>query len=501
MRKNWYISNNNNNEKHKYIPPKEKNFDETQDMLKVQNRHVSRKGVNNDDACIDLPQFSEFTQLDNTYILLNNQLQPSCLDLTLKFGGYIFDNNVVIKKASKQAFTIDVDKVESKTEINNEIENVEKCDSKLEALLKRNFISCKNISNLFPCLSVFLGATSCKTLNYITTVECSYRKWEKEELKISKSNIDPTNNFIMEVEHALESDDKEAQLRRVSNEYGNFYARRLVFGGAMIEEIIDIDDSQNYEIRVIGGNEEYININSSLKPWVMSLNNRNTWDIIEYDEIYSIFDILDCSLQQNILDVLGHRILKAGINDIPINWDFSNNAPYVHSLAPQFTGLDKITKITNCYIFASILDKKDRDVFSLRIGYIDEHTPLFIIHLKKPSYKKYKNYPIKYGWIIVGQPTNFDFDRIKYPVVLKSGELPTSKVDKLCKIEFSKYRELNTCALGQPETNFKCLMHFSVYDIKDINQLVDDEKIPQKTALFCCFNDIDKSFQSCEFEQ
>ncbi|CAG8486167.1 23669_t:CDS:10 [Cetraspora pellucida] len=424
---------------------------------------------------INLPQFSEFTPLDNTYISLNNKLQSSCLDLTLKFGGYIFDNNIVIKKASKQAFTIDVDKVESKTEINNEIENVEKCDSKLEALLKRNFISCKNISNLFPCLSVFLGAASCKTLDYITTVECSYRKWEKEELKISKSNINPTNNFIMQVENALESDDKEAQLRRVSNEFGNFYARRLVFGGAMIEEIIDIDDSQNYEIRVIGGNKEYTNINSSLKPWVMSLNNRDTWDIIEYDEIYSIFDILDYSLQQTILDVLGHRILKAGINDIPINWDFSNNAPYVHSLAPQFTGLDKITKITNCYIFASILDKKDRDIFSLRIGYIDEHTPLFIVHLKKPSYiKKYKNYPIKYGWIIVGQPTNFDFDRIKYPVVLKSGELPTSNVDKLCKIEFSKYRELNTCALGQPEI---------------------------KTALFCCFNDIDKSFQSCEFEQ
>ncbi|CAG8748599.1 14176_t:CDS:2, partial [Racocetra fulgida] len=172
-----------------------------------------------------------------------------------------------------------------------------KCDSELEALFKRNFISCKKISNLFPSLSVFLGATSRQTLNDVTTIECSYRKFEREELKISKSNLTPTNNFIMEVENALESDDKETQLRKLLNEFGNFYACRLVFGGAMIEEIRD------YEVRIIGGNKEYVN-GSSSKLWVNSLNNRDTWDIIEYDETYSIFDILDYSLQQKILNVL-----------------------------------------------------------------------------------------------------------------------------------------------------------------------------------------------------
>ncbi|CAG8556534.1 5928_t:CDS:2, partial [Racocetra persica] len=402
------------------------------------NRHVWKKSISNDDASIEIPGFSEFTRLDNTYISLNNK-QSSCFDLTLKFG-YIFDNNVVIKKASKRAFTIDVNKVELKTEINNEIENVEKFDSKLEALFKRNFISCKNISNLFPSLSVFLGATSRQTLNDVTTIEYSYRKWEKEELKISKSNLTPTNNFIMEVENALESDDKETRLRRLSNEFGNFYACRLVFGGAMIDEIrADFDGNQDYEVRIIGGNKEYVNSSSS-KLWVNSLNNRDTWDIIEYDEIYSIFDILDYSLQQKILNVLGHRILK---------------------------------------------DQKDRVIFSLRIGYMNEHTPLIIVHLKKLPYKKYKNHPIKFGWIIVGQPTNFDFNRIKYPVILKNGELPVSKVDRLYGIEFSKYREFNTCVLGLPKINSKCLMHLSVYDIKDINQLTDDEKVPQRTALFC----------------
>ncbi|RIB28699.1 hypothetical protein C2G38_1397369 [Gigaspora rosea] len=169
---------------------------------------------------------------------------------------------------------------------------------------------------------------------------------------------------------------------------------------------------------------------------------------------------------------------------------------HAHSLATQFADLDKITKVDNCYIFASIIDKNDRDIFSLIVGYVHEHMPLIVVHLKKPLHKKHKNSPIKVGWIIVGPPINFDIDQTKCPVMIKSGEIESSKnrnVIESC--------ALNTCVLGFPEVNTKSLMHLSVYDINDINQLLNDEKVPQRTALFCCFNDADKSYQTCEFDQ
>ncbi|CAG8684486.1 45244_t:CDS:2 [Gigaspora margarita] len=476
MKSNGYHNNINHDKKHKYVPPNEKN-DEIQDMFKVQNRQVLRKSINDDDASINLSEFQQSTDefqplTDNTYIL--NSKQSSCFDLTSKFEGFIFDNNI-IKRASKRAFKIDIDKVESKTQLNNEITKVEKYNNKLDALFKRNLISCKNISNFLP---FFIGDTFLQTLDSLATSECSYTKWEKEELNIPKSNIKPTEEFVKVVENALKSKDKETRLRGISKEYGDFYACRLVFGGAMIkeaynEEILNIDNSQTSKIRVIGGIKEQIN-GFSLKPWIKSLNDRDVWDIIEYDEIYSIFDLLNDNLQKEVLDVLGYRVLKAGINDVPLNWDFSKNATYVHSLATQFADLDKITKVNNCYIFASIIDKNDRDIFSLRVVYVHEHMPLIVVHLKKSLHKKHKNSPIKVGWIIVGPPTNFDIDQTKCPVMIKSGE-----------IEFFKSCTLNTCVLGLPEVNTKCLMHLSVYDINDINQLVNDEKVPQRTALFC----------------
>ncbi|KAF0553683.1 hypothetical protein F8M41_020071 [Gigaspora margarita] len=139
--------------------------------------------------------------------------------------------------------------------------------------------------------------------DHMTTIKCSYRKWEKE--------------------NTLKSKNKEAQLRRISREYGGFYARRLVLGGAIIKETsndatINYDDNTNSKVRV---------------------------------------RVIDDSLQHKDFDILGHRSLKADFNDIPSTWVFSKNAEHVHSLSPQLMGIDKIAKISNCYIFASFIDR------------------------------------------------------------------------------------------------------------------------------------------------
>ncbi|CAG8450551.1 2091_t:CDS:2 [Scutellospora calospora] len=497
---------NNNNEMLKYVPDEE--IDKILEMLKVEKYHsLSKDGEqisSDDEVNRELSKVSQLVDnIDKEYIL--NNKQSCCFDLTRKFEGYTFVKDY-IEKASKKAFTIDVDKVELKTQINNVIENIEKCNRMFDILCKRNFISYENISSILPWLSIFYGKeqnTSGQMLEHLTnTTEFSYKKWEKSELIISKQSIRPTNSFITDVKNALKGTDnksKVTKLREVTKKYGNFYARRLVFGGAIIRENTNIEtvetlaniinSNQNSKVRIIGGIKKEYN-NDSIKSWVNSLDNYTTWDIIEYDEIYSIFDLLDDNLQKEILDALGHRILKADVKDIPLNWDFSKKSTYVHSLTTHFAELDKITNIYNCHIFASFINKKDRDFFSLRIDYMNKNIPLIIVHPKRPLHKKCKKYPIKIGWVIVGQLNNFDFDQTKYPVVLKkSSEYSILKVDKHYKIEFPKcdrYLDfldscaLNTCVFGLLKVNSSelhltsnNLTSFSVYDLKDIKKILE----------------------------
>ncbi|CAG8450589.1 2093_t:CDS:1, partial [Scutellospora calospora] len=121
----------------------------------------------------------------------------------------------------------------------------------------------------------------------------------------------------------------------------------------------------------------------------------------------------------------------------------------------------KITNINNCHIFTSIMGKKDKEKFSIRVEYNDEFTPLIVVHQiknKTSQHNKHKKSPISIGWIIVGQPNNFDFDQSEYPIVLKSKKYSvSSKIDKHYKVENLEIHEsdntciLSTCILRAPK--------------------------------------------------
>ncbi|CAG8777412.1 15514_t:CDS:2, partial [Racocetra fulgida] len=269
-------------------------------------------------------------------------------------------------------------------------------------------------------------------------------------------------------------------LREITKEYGCFYARHIVFGGAIIEE-------------KGAGNSRNLGKQPSLKEFAELLKDFKKWRIIEYSDICPIFDLLDDDLRKKVLDLLGYRILK----EIPLNHDLSEKNFYIYSLAPQLEELTKVTNIQDCHIYASIMNKDD-GVFSLRVEYInDEKSPAIVVHNITNTQNKY---PIRIGWIIVGQPNHFDFDFVhtKYHIVLNSKKYSVShKVGKHYKIEIPKFGSsciLSTCALETPSKtpqatfvvgshiipsrNLACIF---VHDLKD--NAINDDEILQKLKL------------------
>ncbi|CAG8813749.1 5246_t:CDS:2, partial [Cetraspora pellucida] len=175
----------------------------------------------------------------------------------------------------------------------------------------------------------------------------------------------------------------------------------------------------------------------------------STWKIIGYDKIYSVFELLDKNLQDKVLNALGQRILKAGIEDVHFELKYSTNqiSPYIHSLSPYIM---EIGNIHNYQIFASIMSKSDKNLFSVHIDYVnkDKNTPVIVVHNIKRENSSSTTCIIKLGWIIVGPLTNFDFN-VQYPLVFRSMKQMVSVKKNHWTVKINNYKNciLGICAL------------------------------------------------------
>ncbi|CAG8742630.1 12657_t:CDS:2, partial [Gigaspora rosea] len=428
--------------------------------------------------------------------------------------GFIFKNGLV-ENAQKIAFKININKIKSKIFKGNENRNVseifnltdeqkELCMCELDILCSRNLITYNN--SILPWLSIFLGkskeeASKQKLKNQIIT-EIFFTKLKRTEIFISREDIILEEEFKTKVEMALSScknyHEMIDELREITKEYGWFYAHHFVFGGAIIKETNTRNLVNSYSRNVggeLGNNPTFMSFADSLKDF-------EKWKIIEYNDICPIFDILDDDLRKKVLDVLGYRILKAGIKQIfPLN-HFSKKISYIYSLSQHLGELSKITNIQDCHIFATIMNKNE-GVFSLRIEYINnENSPVIVVHkITKNKLIQYEH--LKIGWIIVGQPNNFDFDftQTEYPIVLKSKKCSiSSKEGKHYKVEIPKHDDsyiLCTCVLETASktvketfvigshiissSNSACIF---VHDLK--GNAINDDELLQRLKLFFC---------------
>ncbi|KAG9293749.1 hypothetical protein G9A89_019086 [Geosiphon pyriformis] len=266
----------------------------------------------------------------------------------------------------------------------------------------------------------------------------------KAVIKMTQDNVVPTEEYKSAIDQALNSSNPKLELEGVLNRYGPFWCQRIVLGGKIMyidhkrippmlqrhEEIkagpsngvdsnlimrsLQIHGKESIEsinfnkdrpsFQIFGGKENAYDENGVL-GWIRSLDDDpNTWEIIEYQEITSIFDLLDNRTQQRISNALGPIILESRLETINFSMDTSLPKPYIFSL-PSSEHFKKVHQI-----FATLMtDDETRDVFSLRVHYEDKHTPSILIHrvarLKRKS--EIKKFTLKLGWIILGSLPNF----------------------------------------------------------------------------------------------
>ncbi|CAG8706131.1 9364_t:CDS:2, partial [Cetraspora pellucida] len=501
----------------------------------------------NEESKLNFLQIIEKHDNGNNFLYIKEKAEFDKLQLKNE-KGFKFDKSGSIESASDKAFKIDINKIEFSDPGFVREEKEYKCNHAPNANCKRNLIIDEQFSVALEwfCNSLKLSWKHPKQSNIHL---CEWRP--KKEIIIS--DISATNEFISDVKAALKNNEKDIikYLRDVSEKYGHFYARRLVLGGARVKNKSHIinsdedaqsflgDNTDNYT-SVIGGDKEKYSENG-IKSWDESLKDGSTWKIIGYDKIYSLFELLNEKLQKKVLGALGHRILKAGTEDI--HFELKNSAkvitPYIHPLSPR---IKEIGDVNNYQVFASIMSKSNKNLFSAHIDYVnkDKNTPVIVVHNIKRENSSSTTCKIKLGWIIVGPLTNFDFN-VQYPLIFRSMKQMVSVKENHCPVKINNYKTciLGICALEadsesssisnndsmrnensqlnsasivdstenipydikyDPETvEIIVGTHFStykesaclfVYNLKDIDKPVD-ETVSQNLALYTCVVDVD----------
>ncbi|KAF0381917.1 hsp70 family protein [Gigaspora margarita] len=390
-------------------------------MLNISTLQESEITIYNQDENIILKNnegekiLSEILKIGNSLHIFREN-EPDWIKLAdqCEYGFSIEDDSV--KQVRNRVFKF------TKKETVDNIKHYERktleCKNKFEELCYRNFITFGNATSILPWASIFFGHDkenlSKKLESFNTKTEYSYIKKRCAMIKITKENISLTIEFKNEVEAALNEgtqDEKVAKLRKIAIKYGHFYASTIYFGGVIVQKAEDIEQTDENEninrISIQGGAElpgaiANVDINSTAgnyrstskskskssliikggddakiftpensSDWINSLKNTNTWDMIEFEDVNSIFDLLDDDLRKGVLKTLGKRILKA------------------HPLGKQ---LEDITNIEECEIFSTIMKKKDRHIFSSYISYDAPDKPVILIQHIPNETKKKENY-------------------------------------------------------------------------------------------------------------
>ncbi|CAG8576891.1 2196_t:CDS:2 [Racocetra fulgida] len=400
----------------------------------------------------------------NVLNILKRDDDPDWAKLVNKCGyGFVIDKDSMfvkqIQSPRHRAFTIKT--TTQPYEVTDYKDSEFECESEFQELRKKNFITFGKVGFVLPFISISFGLNQIlsreKPNSYETNTKYSYIQVKRAKIDIDKNDIDITDEFKNDIREALEKgtrNKKVAKLKEIADKYGHFYARSMSFGGVAIQKIESFKHSgcqalsgkaslgtkSNTEncfnsskskssstCEIKGGNKDEYQHNRI--NWINSLNDSNTWDIIEHNNVYSIFDLLKGDLRKNVIKVLGKRILKDGIDEIM--YSTSGNDPYCHDIGWE---LDDISNIEDCEIFSTVMKEHNRHIFSSCVTYDAPDAPVIVIQRvpseKKPR-KKFRK--LKVGTIYVRNDLNNMFQKeVEWnPMNQKDKIFSSSKLDAI----------------------------------------------------------------------
>ncbi|CAJ0755680.1 22260_t:CDS:2 [Entrophospora sp. SA101] len=320
------------------------------------------------------------------------------------------------KKAPRKAITIH----DPRTEKSNPRLTgfVKECNNERENLYGRNIVFGGKI--LSPLLS--FGMDLKKSIGFEkkldTATSYSIQKSEYASIEFTESNYYLKPEFENDVESAvnpkLSLEEKRKKLEEIIENYGQFISKKIVFGGKIIKQrtseankvgvsssntkgaksninplgIVSVSASANKTKSVnditrssktesfehtIGGKKS-----ARLDDWYESLRDPDQWDIIEYNDITPIFEILPDDLKEQVLKIFGQKILDVKTCRIIYDTEKKKNKAYVHKLEHDIP-----------------------DIENTRVEYIGKKSPAIVIHKINKDKSRDKHY-LKISYMIIG---------------------------------------------------------------------------------------------------
>ncbi|CAG8571503.1 6290_t:CDS:2 [Ambispora gerdemannii] len=262
----------------------------------------------------------------------------------------------------------------------------------------------------------------------------------KARISINQSKIKATQKFLDAIDEALESPDQREALKEVIDTFGQFWCKRIGIGGSIIYvqksetnlnenvracgqsiEVTSefknsiglggkvIKDQKSNRMNTLNSAYSYFNIRGGLEEyyhergmcgWIRSLTDYKTWKVAEYSDVHSIFDILDDERKEKIATALKKRITHSDVEKVDFIMDISTRKPHIYEF-PKEVNISNTDQI----FVTEMTDQETESGFALRVHYINENRPpVILIHRlgKLKSRKKYVDFSVKLGWIIVG---------------------------------------------------------------------------------------------------
>ncbi|RIA83526.1 hypothetical protein C1645_742990 [Glomus cerebriforme] len=382
----------------------------------------------------------------NKILYLKTESEPDCEflkdKLKLEYG-----RTVNLEIANKKAFTIveDCEMTEivdgcknSTIEIDLEADHVMKNDLLLTA-------GTDHIHN-FAKLGVSFERSKIKRSDLGTNSIYTTIEYGKVSLKFK---LESTMEFIEAVEDVIKSKDPR-NLKNITEEFGQFISTEVILGGRAYfkrSNILrkysegktnkyDMSASNNIRInnitenlrrdtnnskcecfKLIGGSQSSVN-NFDDKTLVESLRDFRNWSCIEFKDPISIFQLLSEDLRKKILLIVGKKIFYTNIEDCFYNL-FEHTSPKVFKMNIPENILKLFqNKDADCSIFATVVDKKEKDIFNCQILWSPNEVPKLVIHCIQKKIKKRKC-KLKVRWMIVGYDINFNFNNSDFNIKLE----------------------------------------------------------------------------------
>ncbi|CAB5384882.1 unnamed protein product [Rhizophagus irregularis] len=245
-------------------------------------------------------------------------------------------------------------------------------------------------------------------------------KTKKEDFiefpKVSLSfKLKPTEEFVTRVRKAVESDNKLQELREIIKDYGEFISEEVILGGLIYFENLS---KNKYKLFVGGEKGDYSTFNE--KEWSDRLNNLKNWDCIKLKNPISIFQLLPDELRKVVLSSVGVKVIYTYTEDYDYNLNESGKE--VKNI-PQEVLAKSQNEDSECEIFATFIDVKEKDFFNCRFSHQQGQDPKLIIHCIQKNFKMRKC-KLKIIWMIIGYDIKFGLNSSGFNVQLKKFNVP-----------------------------------------------------------------------------